>query len=223
MALSLYYHPLASFCHKVLIALYENDTPFTGLIVGGDPAVGRALTDLWPIGKFPVLHDHARGRTIPETSIIIEYLQQHYPGARPLLAEEASQQLDARLWDRFFDLYVHAPMQKIVLDRRRDAGDKDPRGVEDADATLATAYRMLEERMPRRDWVAGDAFGMADCAAAPALFYASIVRPFTPGQTNLAAYFDRLMDRASVRRVIREARPYFDLFPFKDLIPPRFL
>lgn len=223
MTLTLYHHPLASFCHKVLLALYENATPFRSVVVDlGNEAASAGFLALWPIGKIPVLRDEARGRTVPETSIIIEYLEQHYPGARPLLPADAALRLDTRLWDRFFDLYVQTPMQKIVLDRLRPEGEKDPPGVSDARETLRTAYAMLERQVSDRTWVIGDAFSMADCAAAPALFYADIVAPFSPDHPNAAAYFDRLVARPSFRRTLAEARPYFDLFPFRDDIPGRF-
>ncbi|BAV96307.1 glutathione S-transferase family protein [Lysobacter enzymogenes] len=223
MSLHLYSHPLASFCHKVLIALYENGTPFQAHLVDlGDPGGKADFLELWPVGKMPVLRDEARERTVPETSIIIEYLQQHHPGPRALLPDDADARLDVRLWDRFFDLYVHAPMQRIVLEELRGANEKDPRGVADARATLATAYAMIERRAPR-EWICGDEFTLADCAAAPALFYAAIVAPFAPEHTQLDGYYQRLMDRASVRRTLSEARPYFPMFPLHAAIPARFL
>ena len=181
MALTLYYHPLSSFCHKVLLALYENATPFDGVIVNlGDKTASADFFALWPIGKMPLLRDARLDRTLPETSIIIEHLDQHYPDAQPLLPRDETQRLEARLWDRFFDLYIHVPMQKIVGDRLRPDGEKDPRGVTDARATLGTAYGMLDKRMRDKTWAIGEAFSMADCAAAPALFYAGIVQPFGP-------------------------------------------
>lgn len=224
MSLTLYYHPLASFCHKVLIALYENDTEFRGQIVNlADKASSAEMLSLWPVGKIPLLRDDARDRTVPETSIIIEYLARYYGGAQPLLPADADAALDARLWDRFFDLYVQVPMQKIVLDRLRSPNEKDARGVVDARASLHTAYELAEERLQGRTWAAGDTFGLADCAAAPALFYADIVEPFSKTFPNLAAYFERLLARPSVARTLREARPYFEMFPFRAAIPARFL
>ena len=224
MTLTLYHHPLASFCHKVLIALYENGTPFKSVIVDLGNVKSRAeLFALWPLCKIPVLRDEHLGRTLPETSIIIEHLEQHYPGARPLLPHDETLRLETRLWDRFFDLYVQVPMQKIVADRLRPEGEKDPRGLSEAHATLRTAYAMLDQRMNGKTWAAGEAFSMADCAAAPALFYAGIVSPFAREYTNAAAYFDRLAARPSFARTLAEARPYFQLFPFKDDIPARFL
>jgi glutathione S-transferase len=224
MSLTLYYHPLASFCHKVLVALYESATPFQGRIVDlGNPSDRAAITALWPVGKFPVLRDEQRHRTVPESSVIIEYLCRHFPGAADLLPHDAEVRLEVRLWDRVFDTYVQAPMQKIVGDRLRPEDDHDPRGVADARATLGIAYDMLERQLERGAWAVGDRFSMADCAAMPALFYASILEPFPEAHTRLADYFDRLMSRPSVRRTLGEARPYFPLFPFKDAIPVRFL
>jgi glutathione S-transferase len=222
--LTLYLHPLASFCHKVLIALYENETPFVPQIVDlMDEAARNELLRLWPVGKIPVLRDARLDRTLPETSIIIEYLDRHYPGPLPLLPKDEGERLEARLWDRFYDLHVHTPMQKIVGDRLRPAGERDPRGVTEAKAALDLAYDMIERRMAARSWAAGEDFSLADCAAAPALFYAGILVPFPKTHAALAAYFERLLARPSFARVLEEARPYFHLFPFKERIPPRFL
>lgn len=224
MTLTLYYHPLASFCHKVLIALHDNDTPFTGEIVNlQDAAASDAFFALWPVGKIPVLRDASRQVTIPETTIIIEYLQQHYPGPSWLLAADPDLCLEARLWDRFFDNYVQVPMQKIVIDRLRPADQKDPAGVVEAKTTLLTAYGMIERRMANRLWAVGDSFGIADCAAAPALFYAGIVQPFAATHPHVSAYFERLVQRPSFARVLDEARPYLDMFPFHAETPQRFL
>ena len=177
MSLTLYGHPLASFCHKVLIALYENGVPFTAITVDlADPDSSAPLLARWPVGKFPVLDDTVTGRAIPETSIIIEYLQDHYPGPVRLLPDDPEDRLQVRLWDRFFDLYVHQPMQKIVVDRLRPADATDPQGVTDARASLEVAYTMIETQMRRRDWATGPQFTLADCAAVPALFFASIVQ-----------------------------------------------
>jgi glutathione S-transferase len=188
-----------------------------------DDKASAEFLGLWPVGKIPVLRDEGADRTIPETTIIIEYLDRHYPGVHPLLPNDEAASLEARLWDRFFDLYVQVPMQTIVTDRLRADGEHDPRGVADASAGLATAYDMIERQMADRTWAAGEAFSLADCAAAPALFYASIVAPFPQSHANLAAYFERLIARPSFKRVIDEARPYFQFFPFKDSMPVRFL
>lgn len=169
MSLVLYGHPLASFCHKVLIALYENDTPFENRIVDLSDESSRAdFFRFWPIGKMPLLRDEARDSTIPETSIIIEYLEQYYPGPVRLLPPEIDRALQVRLWDRFFDHYVQAPMQTIVSNRRRPEGTADEMEVAAAKATLATAYAMIEKQLADKQWISGDGFTMADCAAAPA-------------------------------------------------------
>jgi glutathione S-transferase len=213
MSLTLHFHPLASYCHKALIALYENDTPFAPNLVNlGDEHERAALLKLWPIGKFPVLCDDARDQAVPESTVIIEYLDRNYPGRTRFIPAEADLALQTRLRDRFYDLYVHEPMQKIVGDRMRPQGNKDPHGVEEARARLRAAYRMIDQEMAPGTWAVGDAFSLADCAAAPALFYANEVQPFE-GHTNLAAYFDRLKGRPSYARVLKEAEPYFAMFP----------
>jgi glutathione S-transferase len=222
--LTLYYHPLASFCHKVLVALYENGTPFEARVVDlADQASSAEMLSFWPVGKIPVLRDGTRGETVPETSVIIEYLDRHYPGATPLLPGDGAAVLEARLWDRFFDLYVNTPMSKIVTDRLRPTGKGDEVGVEEAKATLEKAYGLLDRHMVGRLFAAGERFSLADCAAAPALFYADIVVPFADRYAKVAAYFERLLARASVARTLVEARPYFALFPLRDRIPARFV
>ena len=212
-SLTLYYHPFASFCQKVLIALYENGVPFRPHLVDlGDPEARAAFLAIWPIGKFPVLRDAARDRLLPESSIIIEYLALRHPGPLPLVPEDPDAALRVRLADRFYDSYVHEPMQKIVADTLRPPGRGDPQGVEDARALLATAYGMIEAEMGGRTWAVGEDFTMADCAAAPALFYANWVQPLA-GHPNVAAYLARLRARPSFARVVEEARPYRHLFP----------
>lgn len=224
MALVLYYHPLASFCHKVLVALYENETVFKGHIVDLlDETSSEELRAFWPMGKIPLLRDEDRGRTVPETSIIIEYLNQHHPGPAELIPADPERALQARLWDRFFDLYVSVPMQKIVGDRLRPISQSDSAGVDQAKDTLRQAYAAAERQLENRTWAIGDTFSMADCAAAPALFYADIVLPFSASYPNTAAYFRRLTERSSFARVLVEARPYFHMFPLRDQIPSRFL
>ena len=214
MSLVLHYHPLSSYCHKALIALYENDVSFTPQIVDlGDPRQRARLLRLWPIGKFPVLEDPARGKIIPESSIIIEYIERHHPGKERLIPDDPEQARETRLLDRFFDLYVHEPMQKIVGDRLRPEGAKDAHGVDHARKTMRTALGMLEQDMASRTWATGETFGLADCAAAPALFYADKLMPIAGQHPNVASYLDRLMQRPSYARVLLEAQPYFSMFP----------
>lgn len=214
MSLTLHYHPLSSFCWKSLVALYDNATPFTPNNVNlGDPEQRAALLKLWPIGRFPVLQDNSRGETVPESTIIIEYLNQHYPGAARLIADDPDHALKTRLRDRFIDLYVHLPMQRIVGNRLRPADNKDPYGVAEARAQLRTSYAILDEQLAHGGWMMGESFSMADCAAAPALFYGNKVEPFGGGHPHLAAYLERLKARPSFARVLGEAEPYFGMFP----------
>ena len=213
MALELYFHPFASFCQKVLVALYENETAFEPHLVDlGDARSLAAFKRLWPIGKMPVLRDGADGPIVPETSIIIEYLALHYPGRTALLPADPDRAWQTRLWDRFFDLYVADPMSKIVTDNLRPEGQHDTFGVEEARKQLTTAYRVADGWLAGRDWAVGDTFTLADCAAAPALFYANLVQPF--GEfPHVAAYFARLERRPSYATVRAEAEPYMKLFP----------
>jgi glutathione S-transferase len=214
MPLTLYFHPLSSFCQKTLIALYENDTPFEPHLLDlMSEQVRNDYLKLWPIGKMPLLRDETRDRIIPETSIIIEYLQRFYPGRTVFVPDDAEQALQVRLQDRFFDLYVNDPMQRMVGDKLRPAGQNDPLGVERAKAQLETAYGMIDREMATKPWACGEHFSMADCAAAPSLFYAEKMLPFRDGFPHLAAYFDRLLQRPSYARALREAEPYMKLFP----------
>jgi glutathione S-transferase len=214
MSLTLHFHPLASYCWKALIALYENDIAFTPNLVDlGNPAERAALVKLWGIGKFPVLQDDARGEIVPESSIIIEYLDRHYARRTRLIPDDPDQALQSRLRDRFYDLYVHLPMQKIVVDRMRPEGKRDPLGVEEARAQLRTSYAMIEAQMAGGGWAIGEAFTLADCAAAPALFYGTMAEPLGDGHTHVAAYLERLKARPSFARVLKEAEPYFHMVP----------
>lgn len=214
MSLKLYFHPLASFCHKALIAFYENGIPFEPVIVDlADEASSAAFRAVWPMAKMPVLRDDARDRTVAESTIVVEYLDSYYPGATRFLPADADRAWQTRMWDRFFDHYVQEPMQKIVTDRLRPAGRNDPYGVEQAKGQLHEAYKVIEHEIEAKTWMMGDAFTLADCAAAPALFYANTVVPFAETQSELTAYLDRLMARPSFGRVLEEAEPYFRLFP----------
>ena len=214
MSLRLYFHPLSSFCQKVLVALYENGTPFEPEIIDlGNEASRAAFLKIWPIGRFPVLRDTAADRTIPESSIIIEYLAQHHPGRTPLVPADPDLARQTRLQDRFYDLYVNVPMQKVVTDRLRPPGKNDPHGVEQARTLLQTALGMVEQDMAAKTWAMGEIFTMADCAAAPALFYANLVIPFGDTHRKAAAYLARLMERPSFARAVEEAKPYLALMP----------
>lgn len=212
MSLTLHFHPLSCFCQKALIALYENDTPFTPRLVNfGDPGERADFSKLWPIGKFPLLEDGAK--LVPESSVIIEYLAQHHPGSQRMIPADPVEALEVRRLDRLFDSYVTHPMQKIVLDRIRPADGKDPLGVYEAREMLKRAYGVLEAELDGRTWAAGESFTMADCSAGPALFYAERCVSFQGGFPNLAAYFERLRTRPSFARVLAEAEPFFQFFP----------
>ena len=214
MNLKLYFHPLSSFCWKVLIALYENETPFEPCIVDlGDPVSRAELERLWPFNRFPVLEDRAASRAWPESSIIIEVLAQRYPGRVQLLPSDPALALETRQQDRFYDLLVHLPMQKIVADVLRPEGQRDAFGVEQARATLRTAYALLERDLTRSTWAAGEQFTLADCAAFPALYYANRVQPLGDAHPHVVAYLRRLEQRPSIARVLAEAQPYFAMFP----------
>ncbi len=223
MSLTLYYHPLSSFCHKALLALYELQVKFVGRVIDlSNPGERAELQALWPLVKFPVIRDADRDISFPETSIIIEYIDHRANSDRRLIPLDFEQAIEVRLWDRFFDQYVHLPMQRIVADKLRKPGMQDPTAVAEARSMLVASYAMLNERMAARTWAATDRFSMADCAAAPALFYAGILQPFAAEFPHLAAYFDRLAQRPSFKRVMDEARPYFSMFPFAADIPARF-
>ena len=214
MSLTLHYHPLSSYSWKALTALYENGTPFEPVIVDyGDPASRAAHFALWRMGKIPVLQDATRGEVVPEVSVIIDYLDRYYPGPVRFTPADSAQAWRVRLWDRFFDLHVQTHVQKIVGDRIRPAGQQDPYGVTDARAQLTTALAHVESEAAGRTWFSGDDFGFADCAAAPAIYYADKVQPLTAEHAATRAYLDRLKARPSFARTLKEAEPYFAMFP----------
>ncbi|MDO1527839.1 glutathione S-transferase family protein [Fulvimonas sp. R45] len=206
----LYAHPFSSYSQKALVALYENDTPFDYRSLE-DPGANAELAALWPIKRFPVLVDG--GRTVLEATCVVEYLDRHYPGPVRLIPEDADAALEVRMLDRFFDNYVSTPQQKVVLDRLRHEGQRDPHGVDDARAMLEAAYAWLDRRMDGRTWAVGEAFSLADCAAAPFLFYADWTHPIDPAFRHVRAYRARLLARPSFARAVDEARPYRAYFP----------
>ncbi|PJG48712.1 glutathione S-transferase [Sphingobium sp. LB126] len=208
----LYYHPLSSYCWKVLIALYENGTAFVPKMLEA-PEVAEEWLALWPLGKFPVLRDG--DRVVAETSVIVEYLGRHCPGPFRAIPADADVALEVRLMDRLFDNYVMTPVQTCVGDRIRPEGVAgDPHAVEQAKLLLGRAYALLEARMAGRRWAAGEEFTLADCAAAPALFYADRIVPLREDFPGLGAYLDRLEARESFARVLKEKEPWWHLFPY---------
>jgi glutathione S-transferase len=205
MSLTLHFHPLASFCWKPLIALYENATPFTPVIVDLGNAESRAaFLEISPSGKMPALRDDARDRTMLESTIV------------DLVPADIDLALAVRQADRFYDFYVQEPMQKIVGDRLRPQDKTDPFGVEQARDQLRNSYAIIEQDMQSKTWAMGDAFTMADCAASPALFYANKVEPFGDNYPAVKRYHDRLVQRPAFARVIEEAQPYFKFFPYNN-------
>lgn len=212
MPLKLYAHPFSSYCQKVLIALYENATPFELCMLGPDNHAAFAeLEALWPFKRFPLLVDGTR--SVIEASIIIEHLGLHHPAPVQLMPSDARAALDVRFMDRYFDNYVMTPMQKMVGDRLRAPEQRDAHGVMEARKTLDTAYRWLNGTMARREWAAGADFSLADCAAAPALFYADWCHAIGDAFPNVLAYRKRLLARPSFARAVNEARPYRSFFP----------
>jgi glutathione S-transferase len=214
VALTFYAHPLSSYCQKVLIALYEHAVPFEWKLLSSEtPENGARLAELWPLQHMPVLTDGER--VLRESSIIIEYLDLNYARGPRLIPEDPRAALDVRFFDRVFDNFVMARQQAIVFDYIRPDGAHDPYGVAHARQRLDLAYGWLE-RVLGEGWAVGDTFTMADCAAAPALFYADKTHPLKGRFPKVAAYLARLEARASNARVRQEARPYWHLFPFAD-------
>jgi glutathione S-transferase len=212
MSLQLYAHPFSSYCQKVTTALYENGTPFLlRLLAPDNPEAFAEFAKLWPMKRMPVLVDGER--TVVEATVIVEYLDLHHPGPVRLIPEDARAALTVRGMDRFFDNYVMTPMQKIVADTIRSEQNRDPYGVKEAHAMLDMAYRWLDTTMADREWAAGEAFSLADCAAGPSLFYADWVHPIGEDCANVRAYRRRLLERPSFARAVDEARPYRPLFP----------
>jgi glutathione S-transferase len=212
MSLILYAHPLSAFCWKALTALYETGLPFEFELVDfGDSASRDRFLAMWPMGKFPVLRDTSRDVMVPEASLIVEYVDQLNGGDR-LVPLDRDRAREVRFWDRFYDLYVAQAMQKAITDGLRLEGQRDGLGVEQAEAQIRTAYDVAEAAIKARSWAAGDAFTMADCAAAPALYYADWVVPLT-AHPALAGYLERLKARPSFARALTEAGPYLHMVP----------
>lgn len=208
-----YGHPFSSYTQKALTALYENDTPFEFMMLSPEhPDIYAEFAQRWPIKRFPML---VEGETqVMEATCVIEYLDVHHPGATRFIPQDADAAIEVRMLDRFFDNYIHAQVQKIVGNAlRRDDSDRDPYGVNEARARLDTACAWLDERMANREWAAADAFTLADCAAAPALFYADWAHRIGEQFANVHAYRARLLARPSFARCVEGGRPYRHLFP----------
>jgi glutathione S-transferase len=212
VTLKLYAHPFSSYCQKALIALYENGTAFDWKMLSPDhPEIYAEFADLWPLKRFPVLVDGKR--VVTEASTIIEYLQLYHPGPAPMLPADPKAALEVRSLDRFFDNYISTPLQAIVGNALRPGHEHDAYGVKQSTCMLDVAYAWLDHYMEGRTWAVGDAFSLADCGAAPSLFYADWTHPIDPAFTHVHAYRQRLLARPSFARAVDEARPYRALFP----------
>lgn len=208
----LYAHPFSSYCQKVLIAFYENETPFEfRMLSQEDPETLKEFEGLWPVQRFPILVDG--GRTLLESSVIIEYLAVAYPGRFKPIPDDPQAAIQVRMLDRVFDNYISTPQQKVVFNAIRPEADRDPYGVAEARTMLERTYQWLDRHMDGREWAAGKDFSLADCAAAPSLFYADWTHRIDPALTNLMAYRKRLLARPSFARAVDEARPYRSYFP----------
>jgi glutathione S-transferase len=207
--MKLYAHPFSSYSQKVLIVLYENDIPFEYRNLE-DPSANAELAALSPLKRFPVLED--QGRTILETSTIIEYLQTHHPGPVRMIAD-GDLGIEIRMFDRIFDNCVMTPVQKIVGNQLRPEAERDAYGVTEARSNLERIYAWLDKRLAGGSWAVGEAFSLADCAAAPSLFYADWTHQIPAVHSNLRRYRERLLRRPSVARAVDEARPYRSYFP----------
>lgn len=207
--MKLYAHPFSSYSQKVLIALYENAVAFEYRNLE-DAAATAEFATLSPLGRFPILVD--QGRTILETSTVIEYVQFRFPGPTRLIPHgEAA--VEVRMLDRIFDNYVMSPVQKVVTDRLRPEASRDSHGVMEAQGILDRIYPWLDQQLAGRSWASGAAFTLADCAAAPSLFYADWTHPIPPRLANLRAYRARLLARPSIARAVDEGRVYRHYFP----------
>jgi glutathione S-transferase len=208
----LYAHPFSSYSQKALVALYENVTDFEFRMLSPEEPENLAdWENRWPVKRFPILLD--KGREILEATIVIEYLDLHYPGPVRLIPEDADAAIDVRMMDRFFDNYISTPQQKVVFNAIRPEADRDPYGVNEAREMLERAYGWLDKRMQARQWASGDSFSLADCAAAPFLFYADWTHRIDAKFADVIAYRQRLLARPSVARAVDEARQYRPYFP----------
>jgi glutathione S-transferase len=215
MSMKLYFNPVSSYSQKTLMAFYEKGCAFEPVIINlFDPKEREAYQKIYPIAKVPYLQVEEKKLNLSESSIIIEYIDRNFPGGMKLLPDDPDQALQVRMQDRYFDLYINESVGKIFFDGMRPAGKNDPFGVQQARDRLDQMYAMLDPQLASRTWAAGETFSMADCAAAPALFYARMVHPFE-AHKNVTAYFQRLMQRPSFQRVVKEAEPFLAMFAKK--------
>jgi glutathione S-transferase len=208
--LTLYGHPISSFTWKVLTALYANGTPFEFLTV--DQNTYADFIAKWPMGKFPILLDSDRNTMITETAVIVEYLDAYYPGTTCLLPKDFDTALEVRRWDRIFD-HLNVTMSKTVVDNIRPDGQRDPYGVDEAKRIMRGIYGVVETQLADREFIVGDSFTLADCAAAPALWYSVRNVPLEGGFPRIASYLDRLKARPSFAQALKQSEPLFHMYP----------
>lgn len=208
--LTLYGHPISSYTWKALTALYENGTPFEGVTV--DENTYADFIAKWPMGKFPILLDSDRETMTTETSVIIEYLDTYYPGRTRFVPKDIDTALEVRRWDRVFD-HLNTTMSKVVLDNIRPDGQHDPIGVEEARRIIRGIYGVVEVQLGEREFVVGDTFTLADCSAAPALWYGVRNVPLDGAFPRIAAYRERLTARSSFARALKDSQPLFHMYP----------
>jgi len=208
--MKLYAHPFSSYCQKALIALYENAIPFE-MVLLEDEASMAELEAIWPVKRFPILVDGAS--TILEATSIIEHLSVHHPGPVSLIPSNPAAAIEVRMLDRVFDNYVSTSQQRIIYNNLRPEADRDPFNDGEARGMLTAIYGWLDRHLEGREWATDHGFSLADCAAAPSLFYADWTHPIPEALTNLTAYRARLLARPSFARAVDEARPYRAYFP----------
>lgn len=211
MTIELFAHPFSSYCQKAIVALHEHGIDWTLRMIEPDSEWTPVWESLWPIRRFPVLREGTR--VVPESTAIIEYLHAHHRTAAPLIPDDPGDAVEVRMLDRFFDHYVSDPQIRIVMNALRPEGQRDPLAEREAQTMLDRAYGWLDARMADRTWAAGETFGMADCAAAPSLFYAEWTYPLGDRYPNVSAYRARLLQRPSFARAVEAGRPYRNLFP----------
>lgn len=211
--LELFGHPFSSYTWKALIALYENATPFVFRDISGTdhPENEAAFLRHWPVGKFPLLVD--AGQPVMESSTIIEHLDVHYPGAVRFIPDDRAAAIEVRMLDRVFDNHVMALVQRAVMNALQPPDQRNPNIMASISPGLDSAYGWINDRLAPRKWAAGDNFSLADCAGAPALFYADWVHPIADRFSGLKGYRARVLARPSVARCVEEARPYRHYFP----------
>ena len=208
--LTIYGHPISSYTWKVLTALYENGTPFAFVTL--DQSTYPDFLARWPLGSFPVLVDTNRDQMVTETSVIIEYLDVYYPGRVRFVPKDIDTALEVRRWDRVFD-HLNTTMSKIVVDNIRPEGQRDPYGVEEAKRIIGGIYTVIETQLGDRAFIVGDALTLADCSAAPSLWYAARNAPLDGAFPRIAAYLERLKAWPAFARAVKESEPLFHMYP----------